>query len=115
MAHMNSSEHTTRVGVTTNLETRLIFDTRSNTSIETLRSKCLVGLNSCTVCKDSYHSHPNAGQIGQQHALVDSYRKQYGQVTCSTIAVDYTGYTGRFALADIQLLSCKSHSAVICF
>ena len=42
---MNTTEHTARIGVTTNLETRLLFDTRSDTSIESLRSKWLVILN----------------------------------------------------------------------
>ena len=112
---MKNLEHTVRVGVTTNFETRLIFDARSNASIENLRSKRLVVLNSCTVCNESVHYQHAAGQVEQQHALVESYRKQYGQVICSIIAVDYNGYTGRFALADTQLLCCKSLRAAHMF
>ena len=111
---MNNSEHTVRVGVTTNIETPLIFDTRSNASIETLRSERLIVFVSCTVCNESVSHQHTAGQIEQQHALVESYRRKYGQVTCSVVAVDYKGHTGRFALADTQLLSCKTFRAVIC-
>lgn len=115
MAHVDTAEHTIRVGVTTNLGTPLLFETRSNTPIEALRSKqhvAVVVLNSLQCLQGSYpHNKHTAGQIETQHAAVHAYTRQYGQVTCSIIAVDYNGYKERFALADIQLLSCKSLSS----
>ena len=44
MAPVDTAEHTIRVGATTNLGTPLLFETRSNTSIEALRSKQRVAM-----------------------------------------------------------------------
>lgn len=118
MAQVDTAEHTIRVGATTNLGTPLLFETRSNTSIEALRGEQLVAMvilkQPAVSARLRITTTNTAGQIEREHAAVHAYTRQYGQVTCSIIAVDYNGYTERFALADTQLLSCKFLKAVMC-